>query len=90
MYHIILTDAEVETLAWAADRGYFPIETYDAMHLADGEPEDVASNVERKWLIPEHAAWAITQLREEDEHACFTCIGDPLLSKLLDLENSIV
>ena len=93
-YTITLTDSEISTLGWAANRGYFPSETFDAMHLADNEfdPDngDVPPNMPRKWVIAEHAAWAITMLREEDPDACFACLGDPLLEKLLTLENSIV
>lgn len=87
-YSITLTNDEVSTLAWAADRGYFPTETYDAMHLVDGEEDEPRD--EHVWIIPEHAAWAILMLREEDPHALFTCIGGDLLEKLITLENSIV
>lgn len=90
-YSITLTNKEVSTLAWATDRGYFPTETFDAMHLAIGEQDEprVHDN-EHVWIIPEHAAWAIPMLREDDPHALFTCIGNPLLDKLIALENSIV
>lgn len=90
MYTIKLTGNEVDTLAWATVRGYFPTETYDAMHLADGEPEDVAANVERLWQIPEHAAWAILTHRDEDSNSLYTCIGGELLEKLIELEQKII
>lgn len=89
-YTITLTDSEVSTLGWAANRGYFPAETFDKMHLADGEPEVIYAWDERNWEIPEHAAWAITLQREEDPHSLYTCIAGELLEKLLTLENSIV
>jgi hypothetical protein len=93
-YTIELTDNELSTLGWAVDHGYFPAETYDAMHLTDGEPNDfekhLFDNISRSWSIPEHAAWAITLSREDDPHALFTCIGGSLLEKLIHLENQIV
>ncbi len=87
-YTIKLSDAEVSTLGWAANRGYFPAETYDAMRLKDGENEELDS--EKSWEIPEHAAWAISMQREDDPDSLFTCIGGELLEKLINLENSIV
>lgn len=90
-YQIRLTDAEMDTLGWAANRGYFPAETYDKLHLADGEPEETDDvHTERLWEMPEHAAWAILDLREDDPDALFACIGGELLEKLIALEMSIV
>ena len=90
MYSLTLTDAEVSTLAWLTDRGYWPGEAYDAMALADGEPEEVAADTPRRWEIPESAAWSVSMLADEDPGAFLTCCGDPLLSKLLALWQSIV
>ena len=89
-YDLVLTDNEKNTLAWCTDRGYFPEEAYDALTLADGEPEEVGYNTPRNWTMPEHAAWSIGELRENDPCACFACIGGDLLTRLLDLEESIV
>jgi hypothetical protein len=89
-YSLMLTDAEVETLAWLADRGYFPTELYDAMDPAEGEPEEVDRNVERRWVFPEHAAWSLKQLEEDDPDAYLANLGDPLLGKILELEQNIV
>ena len=97
MYQIKLTDAEMKTLAWLTDRGYFPEETYDAMSIIEAEDEDYFSDLtyERKhrewtWDIPEHAAWAILEHREDDPHSLYACCGGSLLEKLLELEGSIV
>ena len=95
VYKIRLSDKEVSHLAWLTDRGYFPDLTYDKMHLADGEPEfdrqdTQAGEIERTWEIPEFAAWAIVELRDEDPYALFNCTGGVLLDKLLVLEESIV
>lgn len=87
LYTIELTDSEITTLGWAADRGYFPTETYDNLSLAEGQPEDVDKNTLRTWELEEHAAWAIS---EHDPHSLFACIGDDLLRKLLELEQAIV
>jgi hypothetical protein len=93
-YSITLSDKEVSTLGWAANRGYFPTETFDAMHLADDEFDpsngDVPRDLPRQWEIPEHAAWAISMHREDDPDSLFACIGGSLLEKLINLENSIV
>lgn len=89
-YQIRLTDREVETLAWATDRGYFPEEAYDDLSLKDGESEEVDKNTLRTWELSEAAAWSIPMAREEDEYALFNSIGGDLLNKLCELEHSIV
>ncbi len=85
MYTLTLTDEEYATLSWATGRGYFPAETFNAMDC-DDETEDGQTN----YRIPEHAAWAVTDMREDDPHALYTCIGGSLLRKLIALEESIV
>jgi len=90
MYILNLTDGEVKTLGWLADRGYWSQEAYDNMHLVDGEPEEVDGDTERKWEIEEHAAWDILTCKDEDLDAYLTCCGQPLLRKLVGLEVSIV
>jgi hypothetical protein len=87
MYELRLTGREVETLAWLVDRGYFPEVVYDEMQLAENEDEP-SSHTESTYIIPEHAAWSLIDMR--DDEAYLTCLGDPLLSKILDLENQIV
>lgn len=89
-YTLKLTDEEVSHLGWLVNHGYFPEETYNAMHLADGQDEDAPG--EKEWEIPEHAAWAISQAREDDPHgeALFACTGGPLLDKLVEFEGRIV
>lgn len=89
-YKIHLTDQEVSALGWAADRGYYPTEAYDKMHLADGESEDGGATIMRTWIIPESAAWSISAMAEDDPDALFANLGGPLLSKLRDLEAKIV
>lgn len=87
-YTIQLTGDEVSTLGWATNRGYFPEETFSAMHLAEGQDEEGDGLL--TWEIPEHAAWAISMQREDDPHSLFACIGGDMLERLLELENSIV
>lgn len=95
-YELKLTDREVETLACLSDRGYFPGEIYDNMNLTDNELDFFQSsdlkdcNTERVWEFPEHIAWSLLELREEDPDAYLSCLGEPLLSKILELEESIV
>jgi hypothetical protein len=85
-YELKLTDAEVNTLAWLADRGYFPTEIYDNMQLIDTHD----GIEESTWTFPEHIAWSLLELREEDPDAYLACLGEPLLSKILELEENIV
>jgi len=105
MYQITLSNAEMETLQWAAARGYFPKETLDAMTMTvesaeqerlDEEQFVGTANVhhlkdcEYTYNIPENKAWAISQQREEDSHSLYSCIGGELLKKLIKLESEIV
>ncbi len=90
MYTIQLTDNEVGTLCWLTDRGYWPDEAYKGMHLCDNEPGDVENNVERMWQIEEHDVWSIGELAYNDEDAFLSCCAEPLLTKLIDLWQSIV
>lgn len=89
-YTISLTDAEVDTLAWAAHRGYFPSELYEAMVLADCEPDEVDTGCERTWLIPEQAAWSMSEHAEFDPDSFLACIGGDLHRKCMELWDSIV
>jgi len=89
-YSIRLTDSELETLGWAASRGYWPADAFDALAFGESEPEEAADGQERLWLLPKHAAWSITEMAADDPHAYLTCIGEPLLGKLLMLESQIV
>lgn len=89
-YQLELTNREVEDLGWASDKGYWPIEAYDDLSLADGEPEDVGPDVPRVWELGEPAAREILSLSEDDSEAYLTCLGGSLLSKLLKLEGEIV
>lgn len=101
-YKIKLTDAEIETLARAVSHGYFPSESYDDWTMTEKSQieaermEDYGtrgqnhSTHEFEYEISENAAWAITMQRSEDSDSLFACIADPLLGKLILLENSIV
>jgi hypothetical protein len=88
-YYLMLTDREVADLGWFADRGYFPKEIYDAMFLADGEPEE-GDYGERKWEFEEHIAWSLLELRDDDPDAYLSCMGGTLLEKIVALEGQIV
>ena len=90
MYTIQLTDNEVSTLSWLTDRGYWPTDAYKGMNLCDDEPEDVEYNVERMWQIEEHDAWSISEMADSDGETFLTCCVDPLLTKLINLWESLV
>ncbi len=97
-YFIKLTAAEIKTLGWVANRGYLPKETFDAMNITAEDQEKIeameaaneVNDFEATYEIPEHAVWAISDLRENDPDAFYACLGGELLVKLLNLENSIV
>ena len=40
--------------------------------------------------IPEHVAWSLLELREEDPGAYLACVGRDLRTRLLELEERIV
>lgn len=102
MYKIKLTNAELNSLAWAADRGYFPLKTYDALSMRESDREKSELMEEKgeltsrdnvhefEYEIPEHAVWAILEQRQNDSHSLFACLGGKLLEKLLELEGKIV
>jgi hypothetical protein len=87
MYELKLTGKEVEILDWLVARGYFPEVLFDEMYLEENEDEPIADR-ESTYIIPEHAAWSLVDMR--DDEAYLSCLGEPLLSKILDLENQIV
>jgi hypothetical protein len=84
-YLLSLTDAELATLEWAVNHGYFPEETYQGM-IPVGSAEDPGEYV---YEVNEHAAWAILEWRDSNADL-YACIGQPLLGKLLKLEEEIV
>ena len=91
-YVIMLSDREVADLGWLVNHGYWPDEAYDEMTLHEDEEQDEPrepSNEQRRWVIPEHAAWSIIDMSLDDE-AYLTCCGGDLLLKLVDLEGRIV
>ena len=83
---ITLTQDELHTLAWAADRGYFPEDLYDRLAAVMAESDSEYTTIE----VPQRALWSLLELREEDPDAYLTCIGHPLLGKILALEGEIV
>ena len=91
-YTIMLSDREVDSLAWLSDHGYWPLEAFDAMGLHESELEDETTDLgkQRAWAIPEHAAWSIPVMANEDPDAFLACCGSPLLEKLVELWGSIV
>ncbi len=87
MYQLTITTAERLALEWAAQRGYFPRAILRGMMPVEGTRE---CDDEITYTMPEHVAWSLLELREEDPDAYLACIGRPLLGRILDLEASIV
>ncbi len=88
MYHLKLTNRELEDLAWLTNRGYFPEELYNGLELINDH--DDQPDIEYTYQIPEHTAWSLLMLREDDPDAYLSCLGGPLLDKILQLESEIV
>jgi len=95
MIELNISNAEMNTLAWLTDRGYFPEEFYDNLHLREDQPEpddwrDFPKNEERIWEVEENHAYSLKHLQEEDPDAYLTCLGQPLLGKILEIEEQLV
>jgi hypothetical protein len=86
MYTIKLSSQELADLDWLAGRGYFPTEIIDSLILASRDENGKYIT----YHIPEHAAWSLLELRENDPDAYLTCMGGELLDKVLKLEAEIV
>lgn len=82
----IEAERDLETLYWLSDRGY----DGGVLNAAEEIEEDPGG--ERVTLvIPEHAAWEISDTIEADPDAFLACCGSPTLSEaLIGLWESIV
>jgi hypothetical protein len=95
-YKLSITPAEKDSLEWLAARGYFPEEILRNMMVPHDWPDDAEgfpapdAAGEILWEIPEFAAWSLPELEREDPDAYLACMGEPLLSKVLRLADSIV
>jgi hypothetical protein len=80
MYTLTLIADERRAFAWAGDR-YNSREVADL--LIDCIPKDREWDDQRDitFLIPEHVAWEINQLVEEEDYT-WTCFASALVAKL--------
>jgi hypothetical protein len=90
-----ISNAEHDTLAWLTDRGYFPEDFYDNLGLQDGQPDpddwrSFPKHEERVWEIEETHAYSLKELQREDPDAYLACLGQPLLGKILEIEQQLV
>ena len=94
MYKILVSEWECESLNWLALRGYFPQEMADCIWRSIATYQDAENCLDRKrpWNvgIPEHVAWSLLELRENDPDAYLACLGGDMLEKVLKLEGEIV
>ena len=86
-YTLRLTPSDVLALDWCADRGYVPDELAD---LGGRALEDVTTDEPVEVPIPEHVAWTLLELRDEDPDAYLACVGSDLRGRLLALEAEVV
>lgn len=70
-YTLETTSYEIVNIAWHTDRGYFPRELFDCLRKQC--PESDAEIFIAK--IPEHIAWSLRELAEEDPCAYLNCIN---------------
>ena len=83
MYTLTLTAVERRAFDWVGDR-------YNSGKVASLLPDCIPED--REWgddgdimfVIPEHVAWAIRELAEEEENA-WACFAPALAAKLNDL-----
>jgi hypothetical protein len=88
MYQLLLTKAERDAFDWVGDR-YAAGEV--ARLLLDCMPEDAAWGDEGEivFTVPEHVAWEINRLAEEEEYL-WPCFAPDLSRKLNDFCQAIV
>lgn len=86
-YKITLTQPEIKTLAWLADRGY-DCGMYDSLA---NETRDESDDSVATYEIPEHKAWEIYEASECPDSG-FACLDwdSPLGEKIRKFLNSIV
>lgn len=82
VYRLNLSPDELTTLGWLVNHGYYPEEAWKEMYQEDEDTDE--------WLIPEWAAWSITDHEREDPGSFLACCGEPLLGKLIELWQEIV
>lgn len=92
MYKLILTSVQRQAIDWVGyryshgDRLREALGRGIATNLDGGEIEwDEPGAI--KFLLPEHVAWEICELIEEDGLACF---GEDLVRTMLELQRSVV
>ena len=98
-YALTLSEWELDSLNWLADRGYFPEKLADwigSNPLDTGIYQQKETNPDHKQVtlyeigIPEHIAWTLTELRDSDPDAYLACLGGQTRNKILSLEMQIV
>lgn len=74
----IETERDMETLYWLAARGYD-----GGIWDATEEIEEHEGSERVTLVIPEHAAWTVSETIEADPHAFLACCGSRTLSEAL-------
>lgn len=90
MYKLTLTAGERRAIDWIGDRYAHGLELYRLLWSnCEQEPDDQNwdADADITFHIPEHVAWDICSIVEEDNLACFD--GD-LVHKLLEFTTAVV
>lgn len=94
MYTLTLTDGELKSLAWVADRYISAQVLYDSLTCNDTCERDMCpcDCKETTYNLQEHEVWDYMEaLKEEDGNQLVPpCIGGTLSEKLINLYQSIV
>jgi hypothetical protein len=80
LYAISLTKANLLSLRWAEQRGYFPEGWLDKLTMME----------EGEFWMPEHVAWELRDAQEELGDDFLTCMPNEVFNAVMDLLNEVV
>jgi hypothetical protein len=88
MYSLTLTADERRAIDWGGDR-YNSGKVADLLMECIPEDREWSDDGDIRFLIPEHVAWEIHELAEEEEYT-WTCFAPALTAKLNEFCRGIV
>jgi hypothetical protein len=89
-YELILSKSEREAIDWVGDRYATGDAFYKCLLKGRWMPDQMwGDEVDLTFLIPEHIAWEIKELFEQEEMR-FPCFASPFAAKLLNFADKII
>lgn len=93
MYRLMLTSQERKAFDWVGNRYSSSGDDVSTILLHDckqeGEEKEWEGDEDITFLVPEHCAWDIRELADEEDNL-FPCFADDLRAKMLQFIASIV